>query len=91
MIRFAPKAIADMQRLRGFLYPNDPRAAQRAMEAISRKIRLLEEFSQLGLPTSSRDVRQTHVRFGKRGYVVRYAARGEILIVLRVWHGREAR
>jgi toxin ParE1/3/4 len=43
--------------------------------------------------THSPFIRQILVRFGKRGYVARYTIRESdgAMIVLRVWHGREAR
>jgi len=33
------------------------------------------------------------VRFGRSGYVIRYAYRAETdeVVVIRIWHGREAR
>jgi toxin ParE1/3/4 len=47
----------------------------------------------LGMRTKSPFIRQAIVRFGKRGYVARYTILEEdgALIVLRIWHGREAR
>jgi plasmid stabilization system protein ParE len=45
----------------------------------------------LGRRTQSPYIRQVAVRFGKRGYMVRYTIRERdaALIVLRIWHGRE--
>ncbi len=91
MIRLAPGAVSDLERLRNFLYPENPKAAQRAMRAIWNKIELIARFPEMGVPAKAPDIRQTFVRFGKRSYVIRYAVGGDSLIVLRIWHSRERR
>jgi toxin ParE1/3/4 len=53
----------------------------------------LEKFPDLGRPTEDTDIRQIVIRFGAAGYIVRYTIlsdSGDVL-VLRLWHGREAR
>jgi plasmid stabilization system protein ParE len=62
MIRLAPAAISDLERLRNFLYPENPRAAQRAMRAVWNKIELIERFPDMGHSTKAQDMRQTFVR-----------------------------
>jgi toxin ParE1/3/4 len=71
---------------------NNPEAAKRALRAIFAAIERLQEFPNLGQPTEDSDIRQIVIRFGNAGYVVRYAIleSGDVL-VLRLWHGREAR
>jgi len=93
MIIFASEAVSDVQRLYDFLKIENPSAAVRAMTAILRKIELVEAMPALGMRTKSPFIRQTAVRFGRRGYIVRYTIRERdgALIVLRIWHGREAR
>lgn len=93
MIIFAPEAISDTRRLYDFLKTENPDAARRAMVTIWRKLELIETMPALGIKTKSPFIRQVVVRFGKRGYVARYTIRERdgALIVLRVWHGREAR
>jgi toxin ParE1/3/4 len=93
MIAFAPEAISDMQRLYEFLKTENPEAARRAMMAIWQKLELVETMPALGIRTRSPFIRQILVRFGKRGYVARYTIRESdgAMIILRVWHGREAR
>ncbi len=93
MIVFAPEAISDAQRLYGFLKPENPQAAARAMAAIWNKLQLIEAMPGLGYRTRSPRVRPIGVLFGKRGYVVRYTIRERdgALIVLRIWHSREVR
>jgi toxin ParE1/3/4 len=93
MIAFAPEAISDMQRLYEFLKSENPSAARRAMSAIWQKLELVEAMPALGMRTHSPFIRQILVRFVKRGYVARYTIRESdgAMIVLRIWHGREAR
>jgi toxin ParE1/3/4 len=93
MICFAPDAIADLARVREFLDANNPEAAKRALRVIFAAIERVEQFPDLGRPTSDADVRQIVIPFGTACYVVRYTivmGTAEVL-VLRLWHGREAR
>ena len=93
MIVFTSEAISDVQRLYDFLRSDNPQAAARAMTAIWSKLQLVEFMPGLGHRTKSSRIRQVLVQFGKRGYVARYTIRESdgALIVLRIWHSREAR
>lgn len=90
MIILSPDAVEDVERLRTFLNQRNPSAAQRAMALILTAIERLEEFPDLGSPTSDADIRQIVVRFGGSGYVVRYAivAGTKDVLITRIWHGR---
>jgi toxin ParE1/3/4 len=92
MIFLSPEAVADIERLREFLGEKNSDAVRRALEAIWRAFEMLETFPELGRATVHGQIRQIVVRFGAVGYISRYTAlsEGEILI-LRIWHGREAR
>jgi plasmid stabilization system protein ParE len=93
MIVLSAAAVEDIERLRSFLHPINPEAAQRAMAVIQTAIERLEQFPDLGTPTNDADIRQIVIRFGASAYIVRYAliaATGDILVA-RIWHGREAR
>jgi plasmid stabilization system protein ParE len=93
MIVLSPDAILDVERLRDFLAPINPEAAQRALAAIWSAIERLQEFPAMGTPTADADIRQIVIHFGSSGYIVRYARlpdSGDILIT-RIWHGRETR
>jgi len=92
MIFLSPEAVADIGRLREFLSEKNPDAARRALDAIWRAFEMLEAFPELGRATEDSEIRQIVVRFGAVGYISRYTklSNGEILI-LRIWHGREAR
>jgi len=93
MILLTADAVLDVERLRTFLDQSNPDAARRALKLIWTAIERLQEFPALGMPTEDGDIRQLVIRFGASGYIVRYVnipESGDVL-VLRVWHGREAR
>ena len=93
MILFSPDAASDIERVREFLDINNPQAAKRALRGIFAALDRLQDFPELGRPTEDADIRQIVIRFGAAGYVARYTVlpdSGDVL-VLRVWHGREAR
>ena len=91
MILLSPDAVEDVERLRTFLDQNNPDVTQRALTRIWTAIERLREFPTLGIPTKDPDVRQIVVRFGASGYIVRYIAEPNDIVVTRIWHGREAR
>ena len=93
MIRFSPEAADDIERVREFLDINNPDAAKRALRTIFAALERVEVFPDLGRPTEDSDIRQIVIPFGAAGYIVRYTilpVDGDVL-VLRLWHGREAR
>jgi toxin ParE1/3/4 len=93
MIVFSQDAASDIERVREFLDINNPDAAKRALRVIFAALERVEEFPDLGRPTEDADIRQIVIPFGAAGYIVRYTIltdSGDVL-VLRLWHGREAR
>ena len=58
-----------------------------------RAIESLEAFPERGRPSGTPNVRELIVPFGRSGYVLRYAYRRRLdeVVVLRLWHAREAR
>jgi len=93
MILLSPDAASDIERVREFLDVNNPEAARRALRVIFAALDKLEVFPNLGRPTEDADISQIVIRFGAAGYIVRYTIlpdAGDVL-VLRIWHGREAR
>ena len=86
-------AAADLQRLRAFLADKDPNAAQRAVSGIIRAIDSLDLFPDRGRPSAIAGVRELIVPFGRAAYIVRFAhdPQREEIVILRIWHGREAR
>jgi toxin ParE1/3/4 len=91
MIRLSSDAVLDLERLRTFLNQNNPDAAPRAVARIWAAIGRLQEFPALGMPTKDATVRQIVIRFGTSGYIVRYVAEADDIVITRIWHGREAR
>ena len=93
MILLSPDAGSDIERVREFIGIHNPEAAKRALRVIFAVLEKLQDYSDLGRPTEDADIRQIVIRFGAAGYIVRYTtlpASGDVL-VLRIWHGREAR
>ena len=92
MIHLSQDTCSDIERVREFLGANNPEAAKRALLTIFVALEQLEEFPDLGRPTEDPTIRQLIIPFGARGYVARYTVRGSgDILVLRLWHGREAR
>jgi len=89
----ASAALADLERLRAFLASKDANAAQRAVARIVGAIDSLAVFPHRGHPAGLSGGRDLVVPFGRSAYLVRFThdrQRGEI-VILRIWHGREAR
>jgi plasmid stabilization system protein ParE len=86
-------ALADIARLQFFLVRENPNAAKRAAGALDRAIRSLEFLPDRGRPSPLTGARELIVPFGKSAYVIRYAhlAGTDEILILRIWHGREAR
>lgn len=93
MILFSSDALSDIERVRSFLDARHPSAAERALAEMWTALERLERFPNLGRMTDDADVRQITVPFGGSGYIVRYCLLPEdgSLLILRIWHGREAR
>ncbi len=93
MILFTSDALSDVERVRDFLDARHPAAVERALAAIWEALERLEEYPNLGRMTVDAEVRQITVAFGASGYIVRYCHLPEdgSLLVLRIWHGKEAR
>jgi len=86
-------AVADVGRLRAFLATINPNAARRVVTAVARAMESLETLADRGRPSDIPGARELIVPFGRSAYILRYihdADRDEV-IILRIWHGREAR
>jgi toxin ParE1/3/4 len=84
------EAVQDIARLRQFLEPNNPRAAALAASCILDGVRMLERYPESGAPMGD-GRRELFLPFGNSAYVLRYRLDGDAVVILRVWHGREAR
>jgi plasmid stabilization system protein ParE len=83
----------DLTRLHAFLANKSPTAAGRAIAALIAAMQSLDMFPERGRPLGTPNVRELIVPFGRSGYVMRYAysASKDEVVIIRVWHGREAR
>lgn len=86
-------AAADLERLRLFLADKNPAATQRAIAALIEAIDSLAAFPDRGRASGISGLRDLIVPFGRSAYVVRFEhdAQRQRIIIVRIWHGREAR
>lgn len=92
VLRWLPDAQEDLKRLYDFISPHSPDAAKRAVVTLVDAAESLLEFPEKGrLWDTDADFRELHVRFGARGYVIRYRLFEEQIIVVRIWHALEDR
>jgi plasmid stabilization system protein ParE len=92
MILFSSEAVSDIERIRKFLEIRNPDAAARAIDAIWAALEQVKHFPKIGKPIKDCHIRQIIVRFGQRGYIVRYSIQpNEVIFVTRIWHGLEGR
>lgn len=86
---YTKEAVADLQRLRGFLAQKNPSAAARAAPEILSPMEKLSQFPQMGRPVEKAPDPATlrDLFFGT--YHVSYSIHKETVIILRLWHTRE--
>jgi plasmid stabilization system protein ParE len=89
---FAPGAVRDLERLRDFLRPKNPSAANRAGQSILQGLKVLGQQPQIGRLTSDLpdEYREWLIDFGDSGYVARYRFDGDTVVILAVRHQKEA-
>ena len=92
ILKWLPEAQDDLQRLYEFILPHSPQAASRAIDVILEGVDGLSEFPEMGhLWEPDPDFRESSVRFGAKGYVIRYRLFEDQVIIARVWHSLEDR
>lgn len=78
--------------MHAFLADKNPLTAQHAIAAIRAGARRLEDFPRSGrLMDDDTKRRELFLPLGGAGYVLRYMLDGEGVVIIRVWHSREAR
>lgn len=89
---FAPAAIRDVERLREFLRPKNPAAAERAAKAIIQGVQALGDMPHIGRPVDEMPeaFRDWLIDFGDSGYIARYRYDGDTVLVLAIRHQKEA-
>jgi len=90
-LTYSSDAVKDLVRLRAFIEEKNPASAARMADELVRRIESLGRFPEMGRavalapePNTIRDM-----VFGDS--VVRYVPRGEVVIILRIWHHYEDR
>jgi plasmid stabilization system protein ParE len=85
------RALTDIDRLYGFLFDKKD-AATKAAQVILRGSSLLEESPRIGRPMADgTQRRELFIPFGSGFYVLRYFLVNEVVVIVRIWHGREDR
>jgi len=90
-VRFASGAVRDLQRLREFLRPKNPIAAQRAGQTIIKAVQVLGLQPHIGRPIEDMpdEFREWVIDFGDSGYVARYHLDVDAVTILAVRHQKE--
>ena len=90
-VSYAPRALADLERLCDFLAESDPHAAVRTIDLIVDAVAILEQHPLMGRPAEA-DLRELVISRGKSGYLALYRYDGERdrVLVLAIRHQREA-
>ena len=87
-----PQASDDVDRLFEFLIDKDLRAAERAVRAIQLGADRLLQFPLAGARMDDdTERRELFIAYSAGAYVLRYRIHGDTVVVIRVWHSREAR
>ena len=91
-VKWLPDAHTDLRRLYEFIEPHSPRAAAKALETLIAEAGKLADFPERGRPWGpDHQYREWPVRFGAKGYVIRYRLHEDDVIIVRVWHALEDR
>jgi addiction module RelE/StbE family toxin len=90
-VSYAPRALADLERLCDFLAETDLHAAAHTADLISDAVAVLEEHPLIGRRAEA-DLRELVISRGKSGYIALYRYDGERdrVLLLAIRHQREA-
>lgn len=87
-LRFTARALTDLKRLRAFIANENQLASRRVIDALRRSMRHLVNHPHMGVEIDhSTGLRQ----WASGDYVVRYLPDDQVVIVIRIWHGKEQR
>jgi plasmid stabilization system protein ParE len=91
-LEWSAAALADLDRFVAFLHDRHPYLARIVASEILAKAQIISEHPELGRPIAEREnYREVLLRILNATYAVQYGYDGKRLVVLRVFHGREAR
>lgn len=87
---YAPRALADLERLFEFLAEKDPGAAVAAAQAIREAVAILERHPLIGRPVEH-GLRELVISHGRTGYVAlyRHVLPDGVVLILALRHQRE--
>ncbi|MGA7324336.1 MAG: type II toxin-antitoxin system RelE/ParE family toxin [Rhodomicrobium sp.] len=88
-LRLTLAAEADLSHVRETISSENPVAAERVRQSISRAIELLKFFPYLGRAGSVKGTREKAVK--SLPYIIVYAVNDDELVVLRIYHGAQDR
>ena len=91
-IEWSDDALADLDRFATFLRETYPALAERVARELVSKAQILSELPRSGRALAGRqEYRQVVLRVLNAHYVFQYRYAGDRLVILRIFHGREAR
>ncbi len=91
-LEWSDDALADLDRFANFLQQQHPWLAKIVADEIIAKAQILSEHPLLGRPIAGREeYRQIVLQVLNAAYVFQYRYDNERLVMLRIFHGREAR
>lgn len=89
-IIWAKSAIKDLKRLREFIAKHNPQAAQKAAEKILSVADILRKHPEIGKPVENfLNYRDYNIKFGLRGYILRYRIYKDDLYIVQLKHYKE--
>jgi plasmid stabilization system protein ParE len=91
-LEWSAAAVADLDRFAVFLQDRHPQLAKIVAAEIIAEAQILQDHPELGRPIEGqKNYREVVLRVLNAHYIFQYAQDAERLIMLRVFHGREAR
>ena len=91
-IEWSDDALADLDRFATFLRETYPALAERVARELVSKAQVRSELPRSGRALAGRqEYRQVVLRVLNARYVFQYRYAGDRLVILRIFHGREAR
>lgn len=91
-LQWSEDALADLDRFAAFLASQSPELAATVGDAIIARTQILLRHPRIGRPLAGREeYRQLVLQVLGADYVFQYRFDGEHLVMLRVFHAREAR
>jgi toxin ParE1/3/4 len=91
-LEWSDEALADLDRFVEYLDRQHPSLAATVAREIISKVQVLTSHPRLGRPIAGREeYRQIVLQVLRAAYVFQYRLDGERIVMLRVFHAREAR